>query len=202
MYFNFLDRLTSVSGAYTNSFTYDEIGNMMSKNGVSYSYDSTQPHAVDSVGGLPYTYDNNGNMVYRGSDNQTIIWDVENRPVTVSENGSVIATFIYDGDGNRIQKTEAGQTVLFINRFYEKNITSGNFTTSYYLGSRLVAQREGTELRYIHQDHLSGTSLTTSENGTVISSMKYFPYGETKSGDVPTDVKFTGQRLDGTELYY
>ncbi len=184
--YDFLDRLTSVSGAYSASYEYDEIGNMVSRNGVGYSYDSTQPHAVDSVGGISYTYDANGNMTYRGSDNQTITWDAENRPVTVSENGTVIATFIYDGDGNRVKKTEAGETVLYpdslrlcgtfgINKYYEKNLTSGNVTTSYYLGSRLIAQREGEEVRFIHQDHLSGTSLTTTDNGTDISSIKYFP---------------------------
>ncbi|HEY32480.1 MAG TPA: hypothetical protein G4O10_05180 [Dehalococcoidia bacterium] len=32
--------------------------------------------------------------------------------------------------------------------------------------------------------------------------MSYYPYGSTRSGDVPTDKKFTGQRLDGTGLYY
>ncbi len=149
---------------------------MVSRNGVGYSYNGGKPHAVTSVGGVAYIYDDNGNMTYRGSDNQTIIWDAENRPVMVSENGTVVATFIYDGDGNRVKKTEAGETVLYINRYYEKNLTTGNVTTSYYLGSRLVAQREGEEVRFIHQDHLSGTSLTTTDNGTVISSIKYFPY--------------------------
>ena len=32
--------------------------------------------------------------------------------------------------------------------------------------------------------------------------MKYIPFGETLSGAVPTDKKFTGQRLDETGLYY
>jgi len=32
--------------------------------------------------------------------------------------------------------------------------------------------------------------------------MKYNPFGTARSGSVPTDKKFTGQRLDGTGLYY
>lgn len=60
----------------------------MSRNGVSYSYDSTQPHAVDSVGAISYEYDANGNMITRGA--QTITWDAENRPVSVSQNGTVM----------------------------------------------------------------------------------------------------------------
>ena len=55
---------------------------------------------------------------------------------------------------------------------------------------------------FIHQDHLSGTSLMTTDNGTKINDIKYYPYGTTRTGDVPTDKLFTGQRLDGTGLYY
>jgi len=61
-----------------------------------------------------------------------------------------------------------------VNKYYEK--TGSTVTTSYYLGDRLVAQREGTALRYIHQDHLSGTALTTGSDGSSIGSIRYYPY--------------------------
>ena len=131
-------------------------------------------------------------MTYRGSDNQTITWDAENRPVSISVNGTEIASFVYDGDGNRIKKIEGGQTVLYVNKYYEINLTTENETSHYYLGSKLVAIKEGTELRYIHQDHLTGTSLMTDMYGEKISDvMKYYPYGSTRSGSVPTDKLFT-----------
>ena len=47
----------------------------------------------------------------------------------VSQNGTVIAEFIYDGDGNRVLKTESGETILYINRYYEINLTTGNATS-------------------------------------------------------------------------
>jgi phage gp45-like len=56
-------------------------------------------------------------MTARGA--QIITWDVENRPLTVTGG----ATFVYNGDGNRVKKTEGGQTILYINQYYEKNIT-------------------------------------------------------------------------------
>jgi len=62
--------------------------------------------------------------------------------------------------------------------------------------------RKGTDLRYIHKDHLSGKSLVTSDNGSQVGTIKYYPYGATRAGSVPTDKKFTGQRLDDTGLYY
>ena len=95
-----------------------------------------------------------------------------------------------------------GDDILYINKYYEKNLTTGNITTSYYLSSRLVATCENSTLRYVHQDHLSGTSLMTDDEGNEISGINYYPFGLTRTGDVPTDRKFTGQRLDDTGLYY
>ncbi len=62
---------------------------------------------------------------------------------------------------------------------------------------------ENSTLQYMHQDHLTGTSLMTDADGDQIdTTMKYYPYGGTRAGDVPVDKLFTGQRLDGTGLYY
>jgi RHS repeat-associated protein len=148
-----------------------------------------------------YAYDANGNMITRGS--QTLTWDVENRPVSVTS-GNATSTFVYDGDGRRVKKIENGETILYINQYYEKNLTTGVITTSYYLGGGLVAQCENTTLRYIHQDSLSSTSVMTTSTGALDGSIKYFPFGECRNsrGNPGTDRLFTGQRLDSTGLYY
>ncbi len=64
--------------------------------------------------------------------------------------------------------------------------------------------KKGNDLKYVHQDHLSGTSMVTSDIGSLIESIKYCSFGEIRSlaGTDATDKKFTGQRLDGTGLYY
>jgi RHS repeat-associated protein len=140
-------------------------------------------------------------MFTRGT--QTITWDVENRPVSVTS-GNVTSTFVYDGDGNRVKKTEGGQTILYINGCYEKNLATGNVTTYYYLGGRLVAMRQSVTLTYVHQDHLTGTSVVSDSSGNLTSSIKYYAFGECRNsqGNPGTDKLFTGQRLDGTGLYY
>ncbi len=114
------------------------------------------------------------------------------------------STFVYDGDGKRVKKTEAGETILYVNKYFEKNLTTGENTTYYYLGDKLVAKRTGTTLNYIHQDHLGGTSLITGSDGSLLASTMYYPYGERlkSEGDLGTDKLFTGQRLDNTGLYY
>jgi RHS repeat-associated protein len=198
--YDFLDRLTSASGPYSESYTYDEIGNITSKNGVAYTYGS-QPHAVTAVGETSYTYDANGNMTVR--DSQTLTWDVENRPVSITD-GESNSTFVYDGNGNRVMKTEGGETILYVNKYYEKNLTTEEETTYYYHGGKLVAKHQGTELSYIHQDHLASTSVMTDSTGNELGTINYFPFGECRNstGTIDTDKLFTGQRLDGTGLYY
>jgi hypothetical protein len=52
---------------------------------------------------------------------------------------------------------------------------TGIITTSYYLGDRLIAQREGTILRYIHQDHQSSTSVMSDSNGDWVGELSYYP---------------------------
>jgi len=42
----------------------------------------------------------------------------------------------------------------------------------------------------------------SASDGTAISSIAYFPFGATRTGTVNTTREFTGQRLDGTGLYY
>ena len=199
--YDFLDRLTSASGAYTMSYTYDEIGNILSKNGTTYTYSQTKPHAVTSVGDMQYAYDANGNMITR--NDQVITWDAENRPIQITEGGNV-SSYVYDGDGYRIKKTEGNETVIYVNPLYEKNLTTGEATLYYCLAGKTVALKKGTDLEYIHQDHLTGTALTTDENGDVVSTVKYYPFGLTRSstGTLATDMMFTGQRLDGTGLYF
>ena len=89
-----INRLLSATGsAYgTKTYTYDAIGNMTNKHGMTMNYGegSAGPHAVTSVTGsnLPtycptylgdctMTYDANGNMTARGADE--LLYDSENR---------------------------------------------------------------------------------------------------------------------------
>lgn len=100
-----------------------------------------------------------------------------------------------------MKKIENGETTVYINKYFEKNITTGEEISSYYLGEKLVALKKGVspsfELCYILQDHLSSTSITEEEEGNLASTIKYLPWGTTRSttGELPTDKMFTGQRL-------
>ncbi len=124
-----LNRLITASGAYGNkTYAYNEIGNITSKEGLSYTYSAQKPHAVISLSdGTTFEYDTNGNM-QKMTDSKGLIseylYDSENRLKTVNQGTSSIggkppknlygtnsltllpvASFEYDGDGGRTKKT-------------------------------------------------------------------------------------------------
>ena len=62
--------------------------------------------------------------------------------------------------------------------------------------------RRGNTLTYLHGDHLGSTSLTTNASGAKVSEQRYLPYGGTRSGEMPTDRQFTGQRWEASLGFY
>ncbi len=99
------DRLTGVTGAYTETYTYDLVGNIRNKDGRAYAYtDPTHVHAVTNAGGDAYAYDANGNMIRRSEDGvvYTQTFDIENRLIAVTSSVSGTTGFKYDGDGARV----------------------------------------------------------------------------------------------------
>ena len=145
-------------------------------NGTPYTY-GTKPHAVIAVGSTSYVYDSNGNMTGRGA--QVLTFDVENRPTAIGTEA-----YVYDGDGNRISKTVGVVTTLYINRYYEKNTSTGTEKTSYFLGDKLVATRAGITLTYIHQDSLGSSTNVSDSSRTSLGNVRYDPFGNIRSGSL------------------
>ncbi len=60
----------------------------------------------------------------------------------------------------------------------------------------------GDPLAYLHWDHLGGVVLTTV-GSSANSSQRYDAFGAKRGGGtLPTDHRFTGQKLDESGLYY
>jgi hypothetical protein len=79
--------------------------------------------------------------------------------------------------GTRVKKTENDETIFYVNKYFEKNLTTGEVTVYYYLGDKLVAKKSDSTLNYIHQDHLTGTSVVSNNAGGLVSSISYFSFG-------------------------
>ena len=82
---------------------------------------------------------------------------------------------------------------------YEKNLNTNEGTSYYFAGSQRVAMRETTSssdtVYYFVADHPKrseggSTSVTLNASGNKIDEMKYYPFGETRSGGTPTDRRF------------
>ncbi|MEM9058812.1 MAG: hypothetical protein AAGD86_15145, partial [Pseudomonadota bacterium] len=95
--------LPSSGGAITTAHSYDDIGNLRAKGGISnYQYGS-RPHAVSSVtlpGGATrsYSYDGNGNletMTENGATRRTVVWTSYNKPASITATGSANASHFY-----------------------------------------------------------------------------------------------------------
>lgn len=106
---------------------------------------------------------------------------------------------------------EGSETTVYVGNHYEKNLTTGRIVKYYSFGGRRVAMRrtglDGQDMVYfIAGDHpsatlrtgLGTTSVVLNADGSFHSEARHYPYGEERwsSGSLPTDYRFTGQRLD------
>ncbi len=98
-----LNRLTNVySSGGNQTFTYDKIGNRLSKTGQSYSYYSGTNRLYQDHQGWTYDYDNNGNITYR-SDGASFVYDWNNRLIQYTK-GVASLDFAYNASGLRVKK--------------------------------------------------------------------------------------------------
>ncbi|WP_179293933.1 LamG-like jellyroll fold domain-containing protein [Candidatus Methanoperedens nitratireducens] len=211
-----LNRLLSatVTGAvngqnYTETYAYNAIGNITSKNGVAYTYSQTgkaNPHAVTSIGSANYTYDDNGNLLTDGTLTNT--WNYDNR-LTQSVIGSMTVSYIYDVSGQRIGYSNGTDTTYYPTKDY--NITGEVPTKQIFARDQLVATVKGTgaaaQIYFVHADHLTGSNVVTNGPGTVEELMDYYPYGDIrldeKASTFSEQRKYAGHEYDAdTGLSY
>src|SRR5665213_214988 len=204
---NRLTALTNASGSYAYSF--DSVGNFNvngESGGGSYVYGTIRPHAVKSANGAWFTYDQNGNIVFRTG--QRLDYDVNNHLYRfIGTNG--VTTFGYAADGSRLwEQSGTNSLQVWIGNNYEEK--QGLILYHIYAGGRSVAtfDQTGTNVfQYYHPDDLTSTSIQTDQNGNQIQNYGYSAFGQSRYTQSSTVFKvsrrFTGQVLDdATGLYY
>jgi RHS repeat-associated protein len=214
-----LYRLTSVAGPGigSQSFSYNSIGNIL-VNGEAgagtYNYGTARPQMVKSANGQNYTYDLNGNMVFRNG--QTLAYDVRNRLVK-ADTGGVPVTFGYAEDGARLWERGSNGLQVWIGNYYEEK--GGKILYHIVAGEHLVCTFEpaaagvsgydpaSQEFYYYHPDELGSSSLLTERNGAQVQHYEYSAFGRDRftdnTGAFAVSRRYTGQVLDtDTGLYY
>jgi RHS repeat-associated protein len=130
-----------------------------------------------------------------------LAYDEENRLKEVRKNNSLLSTFVYDADGNRVMTILEGTPndtfTVHLGNYYERETVGANTTVRkyYYASGTRVAMRVNGTLSYILGDHLGSTNLTTNNTGTKTSETLYKGWGEVRYsyGANPTNFTYTGQ---------
>ncbi|MEO5766746.1 MAG: RHS repeat-associated core domain-containing protein [Polyangia bacterium] len=186
--------LAGIDGS--ESYSYDNLGNLTAKAGKTYSYSGCQagPHAVCAVDGSAFTYDAHGNMISGGGRSVSYDWHDKSTHIA-GPNGST--DFVYGADGNRVlQETTDGsvggaQRTIYVGlggtgrSLYERTKSSGvtEHTHFVYAGGahdggpfalRIVktadAGTTSVSSRYFHTDHLGSVVAMSDETGHVLDA--------------------------------
>jgi RHS repeat-associated protein len=212
-----IDRLTTASNGFgTLSFEYDAVGNRTKKivNGEEAIYTYSLYDRLSTAGEWVFDYDSNGNTISKADPTEEWLfqYDARDELVHVELNEEVMGTYVYDGNGNRIKKTEWNQTsqqyetIIYIYSkgkvCYEKNMTTELEGTYIYGPAGRIAKKVGEEVMYYHTDHLGSTRLMTSASGNPITAIEYYPFGYSQLSGESERYSFTGQEMDSTGLYY
>jgi RHS repeat-associated protein len=137
-------------------------------------------------------------MIHDASHSYT--YDAENRLISV--NGGSTASYVYDAEGRRVQKTAGGAQTNYIYDLAGQVITEVSPSTwlNVYLrlnGSLFAQYTVGApRTQFIHTDHLGSTRLLTALDQSVYDSMDYLPFGEQIAGSSATSHKFTSKERD------
>jgi len=179
-----LDHLLSAANTNTpvlsQTFTYDLGGKLTSNSSVgSYVYpaqgsSAVRPHAVSTAGSWSFSYDLNGNQLSRatsGATDRTLGYDADNRPVSVTLDGTTTA-YLYGPDGELLKKLTPSGTTLYLGD--SERDPAGSWTD--YVTADV--KRAAGALNWLHRDHLSSVRRITDATGALTRSSVYQPYGK------------------------
>jgi len=206
------NELISVGGGSPGSVGYqlDGVGNRLQRSSSlpsipsqSLSYSSNDWVRGDG-------YDNNGNTQSSGA--VTYQYDYANRLT----NAGVIQ-FTYDAEGNRVSKTSAGVTTLYLvdehnptgyPQVVEESTVQGgvtNLARVYTYGLALISQRQGSTVYFLGADGHGSTRFLMNGSGRVINTFAYDSYGNliSSSATPQTAYLYCGEQWDGDlGMYY
>ena len=133
------------------------------------------------VSGSPESYDSSS------TQETDYTYDVRNKLIEVSDNGSVEASYVYDIFGNRVQETVGGVTTLYLTDTqnptgYDKPIeernSAGQPIVTFILGDRVLGQVDTAgNVTYLLSDGHGSTRILMSAAGAVTAAFNYDAFG-------------------------
>lgn len=152
--------------------------------------------------GTDYQYDAAGNMTYDATSGLNYSFDQENR-IT----GAAGYTYTYDGDGNRVRKSNGNAASSGTLYWYmtpgvvAESDLAGTLKSEYiFFDGERVARKDfpGNTVAYYFSDHLKTASVITDASGVIKADSDYYPWGGELQfvNDDSNDYKFTGKKRD------
>ena len=201
----------NAAGNGAMDYVYDAVGNRLTRSSTIgvvdtaiYAYDDNDRLTSDS-------YDANGNTL--ASDGNTYVYDFENRLTDVNSGD---ATYVYDGDGNRVAKTAGGVTTRYLvdtlnptgyAQVLEETVL-GTVQRTYTYGLDLISENQlaggvWTPSFYGYDGHGSVRFLTDA-SGNVTDTYDYDAFGNLihSTGSTPNDYRYSGEQFDTSSGFY
>lgn len=168
----------------------------------TFSTSFAQPAAVSNTfdpynrltqsGATSYAYDNNGALISSTDSTGTTTygWDSRHRLTSIAAPSGQATTFLYDFGLNLISQTDAGPTLNLTQNFVMDDLTNvayinrSNGDNVAVLGGRVLDQdlavvHSSGQVEYALADATNSTLDTVDQNGKLVSSFSYEPFGRT-----------------------
>ena len=209
-----LNRLLAAASNYGDiDYTYDAIGNRLNETVDTvidtYSYDTNSHHLTQIVNGetTTFTYDANGNTTSNTAFDFT--YGDNNRLKDAKIGSSTLATYIYNGRGERVKKD--GASIIYY--YYDQGgqliaelDDLGNTLVEYiYIDGQPVSIITGGSINFIHNDHLGTPQQITDGTQAIVWKADYTSFGEATITTelITNNLRFPGQYYDEeTNLHY
>ena len=175
----------------------------------SYSYDVTSHHLVQTVNGgtRTFSYDANGNTT--SNTDRDFSYGDNNRLKDVNIGGSTLATYTYNGRGERVKKDSSVITYYHYDQggqLIAELDDLGNTITEYiYINGQPVSIVTNGTINFIHTDHLGTPQIITDQSQTTVWEATYTPFGEATITTelITNNLRGIGQYFDvETGLHY
>jgi len=184
--YNSTNWLTQANGVYGDySFSYDAIGNRLSKteNNQSSNYVYKHNSQLTSISGgtsVAMTYDLRGNLLTKGGNSFT--YNSQGRLSSATVNGET-TQYRYNAKGQRIAKIFADGDI----RYYaydtkglliaELNSLARTEIEYIYLGNRRIAMMASFQPYFIHTNHIDAPLAISDRDGELVWQASYNPFG-------------------------
>ena len=162
--------------------------------------------SADFSGVRTYVYDDAGNLTSKttsgdyGAKSESYVYDAFGKLIKYLENGEEKASYKYNGNGQRVEKTVNGaKTKYYWDGANIKNegTASAVNATNYFGANGVFARKSGSSVNVLYKNGHGDTVLLTNGN-TVVRDYEYDAYGKER-GISPADenpFRYSGEYFD------